>query len=150
MYRTTSDSFRRLLSQLGSLIEATESNNELSKAIYHEVTAKPGPTVAFETSEDDMSPRNSSRQKGKNLLRMIKSQSQLLQDHKQVLENVEKAAFSGNVRPDSHRNNIDLVSLTEQFVDGISEYQNLVSVLIDSIDSIQHSLRCKTLFMSLG
>jgi hypothetical protein len=143
MYSTTSDPFRRLLSQLGSLIEATESNNEISKAIYHEVTTKPGPAVAFENSEDDSSPRNPNRQKGKSLLRMIKSQSQLLQDHKQVLEDVEKAAFSGIGRPDTLRNNINLVSLTEQFVDGISEYQNLVSVLIDSIDNIQHSLRGK-------
>ena len=110
MPRENERSFDKLLNQLNSLIHATESNNELSKAIFNEVTTKdPGSNFGsddastdFETAsrrvtsrltdklKSETSPR--SKSDGKKLLRMIKSQSQLLTDHKKILSEVESAS----------------------------------------------------------
>ena len=167
MPRENERSFDKLLNQLNSLIHATESNNELSKAIFNEVTTKdPGSNFGsddastdFETAsrrvtsrltdklKSETSPR--SKSDGKKLLRMIKSQSQLLTDHKKILSEVESASkelqkekgfLAGR---DSPRFTVDLKSLIEQFTDGLSEYQNLVSVLVHQNSHIQKDLRSK-------
>jgi hypothetical protein len=137
---------------LNGLIKATETSNELSKAIFKEVAFKATESgaVSDEYSSDvDASSRFSKSTRNyirddrhvrsmggvndKKLLRMIKSQSQLLDDHRKVLNSIENA--SKNLQQDSgvsQKEASDILPVVEQFSDGLTEYQNLITTLIET------------------
>jgi hypothetical protein len=139
----------KLLSQLSNLAEATESNNQLSKLIFSEVSSdsrRPNGLGESPKASNKVESRLLPILDRGKLGNLIKSQSQILEEHKMILSEVEVASrelksqrlILGKENPVF---NNDLKALIEQFVDGIGEFQNLVSVLIHQNNHIQKNLR---------
>lgn len=151
MSRRAEKAIDKLLNQLSHLAEATESNNQISKLIFKEVSAESrrqvgqrGPQKPTIGHVDSHLPV---KEDGVKLSNLIRSQSQILEEHKIILSEVElaskdlksqKSILTGNF---NFRFSSDFKLLIEQFIDGLSEYQNLVSILIHQNDHIQKNLR---------
>ena len=144
------NSLDALISQLNGLITATETNNELSKAIYQEVSQKSSlPQRLSGLDQESHHHRQGDFKDSKKLLTIIRSQSQLLEDHKKALYSIENASRELHhletkklIRGDAD-DTFNLSELLKQFLEGVSDYQNLVSSLIVRVDNLDISTKGK-------
>lgn len=150
MSRRAEKAIDKLLNQLSHLTQATESNNQISRLIFKEVSAESKRQNRQHDSHMDFSGKSDSffpiKEDGSNLRNLIKSQSQILEEHKMLLSDVELASKELRSRKsvftvkENTKFSSDLRILIEQFIDGISEYQNMVSILIHQNDHIEKKI----------
>jgi hypothetical protein len=133
----------KLLNQLSHLTVATESNNQLTKLIFNEVSAESSrPKSQGESQKAFRNADPSTKSDTSELRNLIRSQTKILEEHKVILSQVESASKElKSKKTILGKDNNDVTVLMEQFVDGIGEFQNLVSVLIHQNGHIQKSLR---------
>ncbi|KAJ3105275.1 hypothetical protein HDU97_008298 [Phlyctochytrium planicorne] len=141
-----------LADQISRLVKTTENNINVSNRIYDELTSR-GRTEKFSelrSPESALAKAEKSNRDGGDLLNIMKSQTDILEEHKKLLSDIESVSnwFKGQRRESSGRESPFHNIHIENVADGLKIMPRIIAALSDYSRSVSNILELKQVVAS--